>query len=246
MSGSINVYVRVYRNFIIRQVAQASRQLGVYLQSSQVGARIPAWPRGGVRSLPSFTILIPTVTHPPHDFIVFSIVTIHHVSNASYNRIFKYLTFPSYLRSCPQVLPKADQEGPPHPSACPTVAGLRLNYRHNCHPPRSSPRIRQVSQWRREVDKVVGPNRERPQRVFCHHFRWSQSGASLLLTYCTLLIYILQVFSPASVIFTGVDVLLSVSILSIALGGSISDRRSYRRPRELRQPKTFSRNSLIE
>ena len=104
MSGSINVYVRVYRNFIIRQVAQASRQLGVYLQSSQVGARRPAWPRGGVRSLPSFTILIPTVTYPPHDFIVLSIVTIHHVSNASYNRIFKSLTFPSYLRSCPQVL----------------------------------------------------------------------------------------------------------------------------------------------
>ena len=134
-----------------------------------------------MRPLPSFTILIPSVTHPLHDFIVIFIVTIYHVSNASYNRIFKSLTFPSYLRSCSQVLPKTDQEGPPHPPACPTVAGLRLNYRHNCHPSRSSPRIRQVSPWRREVDKVVGPNRERPQRVLCHHLRWSQSGASLFL-----------------------------------------------------------------
>ena len=112
-----------------------------------------------VRPLPSFPILIPTVTHPPHNFIDPFTVTICHASNSSYNRIFKFLTLPSYLRGCPKILPKANQEGPSHPSSCPPVAGLRLYCRYNRNPPRSSSRIRQISQWRREVDQVVGPNR---------------------------------------------------------------------------------------
>ena len=60
------------------------------------------------------------------------------------------------------------------------------------------------------------------------------------LTYPKLLTHILQVFSPANVIFTGIGVLLSVSILSIAFGRSISYQTSHRRPRELRRVKTFS------
>ena len=63
------------------------------------------------------------------------------------------------------------------------------------------------------------------------------------LTYPKLLTHILQVFSPANVIFTGFGVLLSVSIQSIAFGRSISYQRSYRRPRELRRVKTFLRSS---
>ena len=75
---------------------------------------------------PVLTILIPNVTDPPHNFIDSFTVTIHHVSDASYNHSFKFLTFPSYLSSSAQVLPKADQEGPSRPSACLPVAGLRL------------------------------------------------------------------------------------------------------------------------
>ena len=141
-----------------------------------------AWERKCACALcPVLTVLILNVTNPLHNFIHSSNVTIYHVSDANYNRIYKFLTLPSNLPSCPQVLPKADQERPPHPSACPPVAGLRLYYRHTRNSSRSSSRIRQVSQWRREVDQVVGPNCERPQRVFCHHFRWCQSGTSQLL-----------------------------------------------------------------
>ena len=143
----------------------------------QVGARgrLGAWPLG-VCPLPSFTVLTPTATppppSPPHNFIDSSSVTIYHVPGASYNCICKSLTLPSYLPSCPKVLPKADQERPSHPSPCLPVAGLRLYCHHNRYPSRSSSRIRQISQWRRETNQVVGPNRERPQRVFSHHFRW--------------------------------------------------------------------------
>ena len=142
-----------------------------------IGARQRMGEEVCVRPLPN--------THSPHSQRHQSSAQLHtflhHVSDASYNRIFKFLTLPSNLPSCPEVLPKADQERPPHPSACPPVAGLRLYYRHTRNSSRSSSRIRQISQRRREIDEVVGPNCERPQRVFCHHFRWCQSGTSQLL-----------------------------------------------------------------
>ena len=75
-----------------------------------------------------------------------NLLKIYHVSDASYNRIFKFLTLPSYLPSCPKVLPKADQERPSLPPSCFPVAGLRLYCRHNHHPSKSSSRIRQLSQ----------------------------------------------------------------------------------------------------
>ena len=108
---------------------------------NQVGARRRVRPRGRVRPVPSFTILIPTLTHPPHNLIGSSTVTIYHVSDASYHRIFKFLTLPSDLPSSLKVLPKADQERPPRTSACLPVAGLRLHYRHHHHPSRSSSRV---------------------------------------------------------------------------------------------------------
>ena len=115
----------------------------------QVGARRRALAtRRGAPSAQSHCPHSTAAHPPPHNFIDSSSVTIYHVPHASYSRIFKFLTLPSYLPSCPKVLPKADQERPPHPSACPPVAGLRLYYRHNRHPPRSSSTNRQISQWR--------------------------------------------------------------------------------------------------
>ena len=66
------------------------------------------------------------VTHPLQYLIGSSIVTIYHVSDASYNYSFKFLTLPSYLPSCDHVLPKADQAGPSRPSASLPIAGLQL------------------------------------------------------------------------------------------------------------------------
>ena len=124
-----NAYVRIYG---IRKCASID---------NQVGARRRAWPRGSVRPLPSLTVLIPTITHPPHNFIGSSTVTLYHVSGASYNRILKFLTLPIYLPSSHKVLPKADQERPSRSSTCLSVAGLRLHYRHHHHPSKSSSRI---------------------------------------------------------------------------------------------------------
>ena len=52
--------------------------------------------------------------------------------------------------------------------------------------------------------------------------------------------YVLQVFSPASVIFTGISVFLSVSIVSVAFGGSFSRCTSERLHEALQRVKTFS------
>ena len=60
------------------------------------------------------------------------------------------------------------------------------------------------------------------------------------------LIYILQVFSPANVIFTGVGVLLSARILSITFGRSYSHPGSYRQHKEVQRTRTFSRSCSIE
>ena len=130
---------------------------------------------------PILLLLVRNHTNHLHNFIVSFTVTIYHVSDASYNRIIKFLTLPSNIPSCHKVLPKADQEGSSRPSACLPVAGLRLHYRHPRHPSRSSSRIRQISQWRREIDQVVGPNRQRPQRFFCHDFWRRQCGTSIFL-----------------------------------------------------------------
>ena len=125
-----NAYVRIYG---ICQWASIDHQ---------VDARRRDWPRGVCR-LPSF--IIPTASP---NFIGSSTVIFYHVSDASYNRIIKFLTLPSNLPSCAEVLPKADQEGPSRSSACLPFAGLRLHYRHHHHPSRPSSRIRQISQWR--------------------------------------------------------------------------------------------------
>ena len=55
--------------------------------------------------------------------------------------------------------------------------------------------------------------------------------------------YVLQVFSPASVIFAGIGVFLSVSIMSIiSFGGSFSPCTSERPHKALRRVKTCSQS----
>ena len=56
--------------------------------------------------------------------------------------------------------------------------------------------------------------------------------------------YVLQVFSPASVIFAGIGVFLSASImLSVHLSGSFLHSVSNRLPKVLLRVKTFSQSS---
>ena len=89
---------------------------------------------------PVSTTLIPTVTHPPHNFIDSSTIAIsRHVPDSGSNRSF--LTLPNYLPGCGEILPKADQDRHPHPSNCLPVAILQLYFRHNCHTSGSSTRI---------------------------------------------------------------------------------------------------------
>ena len=54
--------------------------------------------------------------------------------------------------------------------------------------------------------------------------------------------YRLQVFSPANVIFAGIGVFISVSLLSISLGESFSRWRSCRQPKMSQRVKTFSQS----
>ena len=70
---------------------------------------------------------------------VFPVVRSCHVSDIDHNRSF--LTLPSYLPGCFDILPKADQERPTHPSACLPVSILQLHHRDSCSPPRSSARL---------------------------------------------------------------------------------------------------------
>jgi hypothetical protein len=79
--------------------------------------------------------------------------------------------------------------------------------------------------------------------VLCAFSAAVSGGVSLVSLYTQdlkfRLICMIQVFSPASVIFAGIGVFVSASILSISWSESDSRSRSYRRPRMLQQVKRF-------
>ena len=146
-------YIRAKTTFYVYARASLRLRLGKYASARQ-GKRlsISSWrPSTSLATrlvsalYLSFTILLPIVTHPPPSpsphFLGPSTVTTYNVSDANYNRSFKFLTLPSYIPSCHKFLPKADQERPSRPSTCPTIAGMRLHQRHPHHSSRSSSTI---------------------------------------------------------------------------------------------------------
>ena len=63
--------------------------------------------------------------------------------------------------------------------------------------------------------EMARSNRKRPLRILCDDWNWCWSGMSqeLYSFEISVLIFVFQIVSPATVIFSGVDVLLSVRIL---------------------------------
>ena len=75
--------------------------------------------------LPS-TILIPVISHPPYNSIGSSTVpSFCHVPDA--NRSRSFLTFPSCLLGCLEILPEADQRRRSRPSDCFPVAIVQFH-----------------------------------------------------------------------------------------------------------------------
>jgi hypothetical protein len=102
-----------------------------------------ACPRGGARcrQCSQYSFLIPTVTH---NFIGSSTAP-RYVPDFSHSR--NFFSLPSDLPSCPQFVPKADQERPSQTPARLSVEIVPVNWRYTCYPSGSSSRIRQIS-WR--------------------------------------------------------------------------------------------------
>ena len=97
-----------------------------------------------------------------------------HVQDAFHSCYF--LTFPSHVYCCLEIIREADKEGPHRASTCLPVASMRLSHRRPGFASRTSPRIRSSSEHRRQIDKVVEPNRERPICVFRHYWRGCRPG----------------------------------------------------------------------
>ena len=92
------------------------------------------------------------------------------------------------------------------------------------------------------LTKWLGPT----VNVLCAFSAAVSGGVGLVSFYTQALepplICMIQVFSPANVIFSGIGVFISASILSISWHESFSRSRSYRRRRMLLQVKRFSRS----
>ena len=152
----------------------------------------------------------PAVRHHPLSTIRFR----PHVSPSRHHLRIFIVQFPANNQQCAESLRKANKTRFNCASTRLTAPDLQLSRRHSCRSTTANSGSRSVPDSRRTMDKVARPHGERPLRFFRHTWIRCWPGMFMrihVFKFC-ILIFIWQLFSPASVIFAGIGVLLSVCI----------------------------------